>query len=62
MKIRNFLIGLAAAAALSISGAAFAQVTLPQVQTIGPNDLVQVIPNGVPTAQSQYATAAALSM
>lgn len=58
MKIKSVLAGLAVAALFVTS--ASAQVTLPQVPKVNSTDLVQVIPNGVPTAQSQYATTANL--
>lgn len=54
---------LAAAAIASIfASAAFAQsIPLPQVTTLTPGkDLVQVIPNGVPTNSNVYATVATL--
>lgn len=47
-----------------LAGASRAQFTntpgtsLPKVQSVGPTDLIQVIPGGVPGVQSQYATAA----
>jgi hypothetical protein len=59
MKIRNLLLGLAAAALLATS--AIAQVTLPQVPVIGATDLFQDIPNGVPVAGNQYTSAASLA-
>ena len=50
----------AAFAALAISGAALAQVTLPYVQSISPTDAFQDIQNGTPLATNYYATAAQL--
>lgn len=44
------------------SGAALAQVnTLPVVPTIGTSDLIQIVPGGQPTPQSQFASAAAIA-
>lgn len=61
MKLKH-LIGLAAAALLSIGGvAAVAQSTLPQVQSINSGDLFQDIVNGVPVAGNQYASALTLA-
>jgi len=53
MKLRFLLFGFAAASLLSFP--ALAQVTLPEVSSVTTGDLVQVIPNGVPTAQSKFA-------
>ena len=52
-------IGLIVAGALAIAGLAVAQTnTLPQVSKLSPTvDLIQVIPRGQPSAQSQYAPA-----
>lgn len=52
-KMKAFLI--AGAAAFAFGAAAIAQV-IPQVQIINPNDLIQVIPRGQPSAQNRYAT------
>lgn len=53
---------LGASAALVFAAAALAQsIPVPQVQSIGQADLVQVIPNGQPSAQSVYATAGAVA-
>lgn len=42
--------------------AAYAQSTpVPQVSIIGPNDLIQVVPNGVGSAQSLYAKPAQIT-
>jgi hypothetical protein len=60
MKIKHILAGLAAAALLTF-GAAQAQVSLPQVQTINPDDLFQDVVKGVPSAQNQYASALQLA-
>lgn len=49
------LLGIAAAAMLALSLPALAQ-TLPYVQKVGPTDAIQVVPNGQPTSQAQYAT------
>lgn len=50
-----YLLGLGGAL---LATAALAQsITLPQVTSIGPTDLFQDIPSGVPTAQSVYAPA-----
>jgi hypothetical protein len=54
-------IALALGAGFTFS-AALAQVTpIPNVSIINPTDLIQVVPKGVPSAQSQYATPAQLS-
>jgi hypothetical protein len=59
MKLNKYLI-----AGLSLAGLggslALAQVVAPQVTSIGSTDLIQVIPRGQPSAQSQYASAALL--
>lgn len=58
---RKLLLALAVAAGFAAS-AAFAQVIpVPTVSIINTNDLVQVVPRGVPSAQSQYATPAQLN-
>lgn len=44
-----------AALAAAVASVAVAQIPVPQVSIINPNDLVQVIPRGQPSAQSQYA-------
>lgn len=60
MALKRILLG--AVAALALAGAALAQViTVPQVQSLGQTDLVQVIPQGIPTAQSQYIPAPAIA-
>ena len=59
MKLR-LLAGLAIAALLSI-GAVQAQVTLPQVTSVDPTDLIQVVPNGAPSAGNKYSTAAKIN-
>ena len=47
---------LAAAALLGLSSAAFAQgIPVPYVPSLNQNDAMQVLPNGVPSAQSKYA-------
>lgn len=52
----------AAAGFLVLGGIALAQVSSPQVSTIHPTtDLVQVVPNGQPSAQSVYATPAQIT-
>lgn len=47
---------LASAVALVVGGIALAQVPVPNPSSMGISDLVQVIPNGQPSAQSVYAT------
>lgn len=48
---------LGACGALVLASLALAQViTVPVVQSLGPTDLVQVIPQGQPSAQSVYAS------
>lgn len=59
---KRFLAGLAAACAVGLASFAVAQViTVPQVQSIGQTDLVQVIPLGQPSAQNIYATPGAVA-
>ena len=53
MKISRLAMVIGAAFAAAFASVAIAQV--PQVSIINPNDLVQVIPNGQPSAQSRYA-------
>ncbi len=57
--MKSRYIALAAGLALALPGVfAIAQtITVPQVQSIGPTDLIQIIPRGQPSAQSQYAIA-----
>jgi hypothetical protein len=52
--------GLFASAALAQTSPANNQPTAPQVQSINPGDLFQDVPNGFPSAQSQYAPASLL--
>jgi len=60
MNFKKLLAGVLAATAL-IGGIALAQtISVPQVQSIGSTDLIQIIPRGQPSAQSQYASAALL--
>lgn len=59
--MKKLNLAAAALAALLIGGAAEAQYPVPQVQSIGPNDLFQDVVNGIPQAQSFYASAALLS-
>lgn len=60
MKTR-YLIALGVVALFGL-GAAGAQISpVPQVQSIGQTDLVQVVPQGQPTAQSQYIVAPAIA-
>lgn len=51
---KRILLATGIAGALAFT--AYAQVTVPQVQTIGSTDLIQVIPGGQPTPQNYYAT------
>lgn len=44
-------------AAILAVGVAYSQVTVPQVATIGANDLFQDVVNGIPQSQSYYAAA-----
>lgn len=53
-KFRVF--GLLALLGVLCGGYAIAQVSLPAPSTMGVSDRVQVLPNGVPTATSVYAT------
>lgn len=59
MKFRKTLVGAALVAA-SLAGLAIAQPVITQVQQINANDLFQDIPNGIPSAQNVYASAALL--
>ena len=60
MKLHALILG--AAAALGIAGAVWSQaISIPQVTSIGPNDLFHVIPNGAPAANNVYASGALLS-
>lgn len=59
MKLRNLLIAGASALALA-SVAVVAQPVISQVTQINANDLIQVIPNGVPGTPSRYALATLL--
>lgn len=54
LKLKNILIA-GAIAFLGVTGFAFSQ-SAPMVQFLHPTDLIQVIPFGQPSAQSQYAT------
>ena len=60
MKFRDRFAAAVAGIALAASlGAAIAQtVTLPTIQQVDKDDLIQVIKHGMPTAQSKFATAA----
>lgn len=59
MKKRYIIL---AAAIFGFTAAAFAQsIPVPQVPIINPNDLLMVVPNGVPSAQSKYATPAQIT-
>ena len=51
---------LLAASLIGAAGIALAQYTVPQVQSIGPNDLFQDVVGGIPQANSYYASAALL--
>ena len=59
MKYRLLVTGLLGAALLG--GAVIAASTLPQVVSVGPTDLIQVIPQGVPSAGNKYGTAAQIN-
>jgi hypothetical protein len=52
---------LLAASLIGAAGIALAQYTVPQVQSIGPNDLFQDVVGGIPQANSYYASGAMLS-
>jgi hypothetical protein len=62
---KRFRFGAPAAALVmlaGIAGVALAQVLpVPQVQSLGLTDLVQVVPQGIPTASSQYAPVGAVA-
>ena len=56
------IIVAAAAGLFGFAAAALAQtISVPQVQKINQNDLIQVVPNGKPSAQSVYATPAQIN-
>lgn len=57
---KRYLIGLAAVAGFAVSAALAQQIQVPQVTSIGPNDLFQDVVSGQPSAQSYYASAALL--
>lgn len=63
MTIKQYLGAFLLAAAVCLGGAAvIAQVIpVPQVATVGTTDLIQIIPNGQPTAQSVYTTPASIA-
>lgn len=54
-------LALLGAIALGTGGFAIAQSVVPQVKSIGQSDLVQVIPNGAPSAGNVYAPAGAVA-
>jgi len=60
MKLTH-LAGLAIAALLTLGAAVADAQTLPQVTSINPTDLIQVIPRGVPSAGNQYASTTQLA-
>lgn len=57
MKLKHLLLGGAVALC---AVAALAQPVIPQVQSITSRDLIQIIPNGAPSAQSVYASSTLL--
>ena len=57
MKFKKTLLVTTAILGLA-AGIAIGQVTQPQVTGIGTSDLFPIIPSGVPTAQSQFASLA----
>lgn len=61
MNIKHFLTGLAAAALLTISASAALSQALVPLQTINSDDMFQDIVHGVPSAQSQFVTAAQIA-
>lgn len=60
MKKIHF-IALALVAGFGLSAALAQVIPIPGVSIINPTDLIQVVPRGVPSAQSQYATPAQLT-
>lgn len=59
--VKSLLIG-GALGFLALSVAALSQtITVPQVQIVNPNDLIQVVPRGQPSAGNQYATPAQIT-
>jgi len=58
---KRYLIALAAISGFGISAAIGQSIVIPQVQSIGQADLVQIVPNGVPTASAVYAPAGAVA-
>ena len=55
MKTRTFIAVAALASAIGIGVALSQTVTIPQVTTLGPNDLIQDIVNGAPVTGNVYA-------
>lgn len=55
MKFRKTLLAAVAVLALVATGYVAAQVTLPQVATLGQSDVTNVLPNGLPVVGNQYA-------
>ncbi len=57
MRINKTLLA-AGVGLLTFAGIAISQqIVVPQVSTVGPNDLIQIIPNGQPVAGNVYAKA-----
>lgn len=55
MTFKKSLLGLVAVGLLAMSAAVHSQVSPPQIARLGQTDLMQVIPQGQPSAQSVYA-------
>ena len=61
-RIFKYLVVATGAAFLALSGAVLSQtISVPKVSVINPTDLIQIIPLGQPTAQSQYANPAQIT-
>lgn len=59
--IKKLLI-CAAIGVLALTGAVLSQtISIPQVQVVNPNDLIPIVPRGVPSAQGQFATPAQIT-
>ncbi|SDD95050.1 hypothetical protein SAMN05216337_1017134 [Bradyrhizobium brasilense] len=56
---KRLLLGISLSAALAVAAAA-QTISVPQVQSMGQNDLVQVVPGGLPSAQEVFATPGAI--
>lgn len=58
---KHYLIAAALVAGFSLSAALAQVIPIPGVSIINPTDLIQIVPKGVPQAQSQYANPAQIT-